>query len=254
MLKAESSKPYYEQIKEYILYKIHAGELSPHSRVPSERILSEQFGVSRLTVSKAIKELVLEGKLYTQVGKGTFVSDEPIDQTLDALTSFSEDMEKRGQRPSSRVIEAGMVLSTEQIARRLQVPVGISLVMLKRVRLANDKPLALEAAYIVSDLCEGILNRFDFSRQSLYDVLQTHYHLRLTYADQELEARLATPEEAEILHLNPGSPVLSMTRVTYIETGQPVEYVESAYNGDHYKFRARLMGIERQKRGHDDKH
>jgi GntR family transcriptional regulator len=243
MLKAESSKPYYEQIKEYILYKIHSGELSPQSRIPSERILSEQFGVSRLTVSKAIKELVLEGKLYTQVGKGTFVSDEPIDQTLDALTSFSEDMMKRGQRPSSRVIASAMALSTEKVAHHLRVPVGISLVMLKRVRLANEQPVALETAYIVPDYCEGILDRFDFARQSLYEVLQTHYCLRLVYAEQELEARLGTPEEIEILHLTPGSPVLSMTRVTYIETGQPIEYVQSAYHGDRYKFRARLMGI-----------
>ncbi len=251
MLKPDSSKPYYEQIKEYILYKIHSGELAAHDRVPSERSLSEQFGVSRLTASKAIKELVLDGKLYTQVGKGTFVSDEPIDQTLDTLTSFSEEMETRGQRPASRVIAAKIVSATEHIARRLQIPVGISVVMLKRVRLANDQPLALETAYLISEYCDGILERFDFSKQSLYEVLQTHYNLRLIYADQEWEARQATDEEAEILHLHPGAPVLSINRVTYIEPDRPMEYVESAYHGDRYKFRARLMGSERQRRTYE---
>lgn len=241
MLKPASSRPYYEQIKDYILYKIHSGELDAHDRVPSERDLSEQFGVSRATVTKAIKELVLDGKLYTQVGKGTFVSDGPIDQTLDTLTSFSEEMERRGQQPSSRVLLAQVVPAEEQVARRLHVPVGVAMVMLKRVRLANGHPLAVETAYLIADTCAGILDRFDFAQQSLYAVLQTHYNLRLVYADQELEARLATPEECSLLHLPPGSPVLSISRVTYVDTGTPVEYVASTYHGDRYKFRARLM-------------
>ncbi len=241
MLKAQSSKPYYEQIKDYILYKINTGELNPHDQVPSERSLSEQFGVSRLTVSKALKELVLEGKLYTQVGKGTFVSAEPIDQTLDTLTSFSEEMQKRGQRPSSQVIEARWITATEPLAQRLAVPVGVTLALLKRVRLANEQPVALETAHLVGGHCDAILDRFDFTRESLYDVLQTHYSLHLAYADQEIEARLPTAEEARYLLLEERSPILSMSRVTYLETGVPVEYVESAYRGDRYKFRARLL-------------
>jgi len=241
MLRDKSAKPYYEQIKDYILYKIHAGELNPHDKIPSERNLSGQFGVSRLTVSKAIKELVLEGKLYTQVGKGTFVRDEPIDQTLDELTSFSEEMDKRGQRASSKIVDSGVILATEEVASKLKIPTGVSVVMLKRVRMVNDIPLAIETAYIIADYCEGILDRFDFTHESLYSVLKNHYDLRLIYADQELEARLATTEEVEKLHIDVGSPILSMRRVTYIETEKPIEYVESAYRGEHYKFRARLV-------------
>ncbi|MFW5708854.1 MAG: GntR family transcriptional regulator [Chloroflexota bacterium] len=241
MLNESSAKPYYEQIKEYILYQINHGELLPHDRVPSERNLSEQFGVSRLTVSRALKELVLDGKLYTQVGKGTFVSEAPIDQTLDVLTSFSEEMERRGQLPGSRVIEAGLVPANETLSQRLQIPVGVSVTRLKRVRLANEQPIALETAHIITSLCVGMIDRFEFTRNSLYRVLQTHYHLRLVYADQEIEARMATTEEGEMLHLELPSPILSMTRVTYGEAGQPIEYVESAYRGDRYKFRARLI-------------
>ncbi len=241
MLRHKSSKPYYEQIKEYILYKIHAGELNAHDKIPSERNLSEQFGVSRLTVSKAIKELVLEGKLYTQVGKGTFVRDEPIDQTLDALTSFSEEMDKRGQLSSSLIVRSGVISASEEVASKLKIPTGVSVVMLKRVRMVNDQPLAIETAYIIADYCNGILDRFDFRHESLYRVLKDHYDLRLIYADQELEARLATPEEVEKLHIEVGSPILSMRRVTYIEAEQPIEFVESAYRGERYKFRARLV-------------
>ena len=240
MLNESSSKPYYEQIKAYILYQINSGQLSPHDRVPSERSLSELFGVSRVTVSKALKELVLDGKLYTQVGKGTFVSEAPIHQMLEYLTSFSEEMEKRGQSPGSKVIEALRITATEDLAQRLDVPVGVPVIKLKRVRLTNGQPLALETAYLIAHVCEDILERFDFSKQSLYQVLQTHYNCYLTYADQELEARLATNEESQMLEVEPCSPILSMTRVTYGTHEQPIEYVESAYRGDRYKFRARL--------------
>lgn len=243
MLNEKSSKPYYEQIKEYILYRINHGELSPHDRVPSERSLSEQFGVSRLTVGKALKQLVLEGKLYTQVGKGTFVSEMSIDQRLDWLTSFSEEMEKRGQAPSSRIIEAATIPASKLLAQRLDIPVSVAVIKLKRVRLANEQPVALESAYLIAGFCEGILARFDFSRESLYHVLQTHYNVRLVAAEQELEARLATPEEAQMLGIGACSPVLSITRVTYGDTDRPVEYVESAYRGDRYKFRARLSHV-----------
>lgn len=243
MIKAESPKPYYAQIKEYILYKIHSGELEPHDRIPSERSLSEQFGVSRLTVGKAIKELVLEGKLYTQIGKGTFVSEDPIDQTLDMLTSFSEEMERRGQHPRSEVVQQGIVPAEDPIAHRLHIPVGAKLVMLKRIRLANEQPVALETAYLIATYCEGILDRFNFARESLYEVLRTHYRLRLVHAEQEIGARPASTEETRMLHLDENSPILSMVRVTYIDDDHPVEYVESAYRGDRYKFRARLRNI-----------
>lgn len=238
-----SSKPFYEQIKDYILYKINTGELAPHDQIPSERVLSEQFGVSRLTVSKAIKELVMEGKLYTQVGKGTFVHNKPIDQTLDMLTSFSEEMNKRGQSPSSRVIQAAILPAAEHIAQGLNIPAGVSVVLLKRVRLADHQPVALETAYLVGSQCEGILDHYNFAYDSLYEVLKSRYNLHLTYADQELEARQPTPEEAQFLQLEANIPILHITRVTYIDGERPIEYVESAYRGDRYKFRARLMKV-----------
>lgn len=241
MLNVDSSKPYYEQIKAYILYRINSGDLAPHARIPSERTLSEQFGVSRLTVSKAIKELVIEGRLYTQVGKGTFVNDAPIDQTLDRLTSFSEEMAQRGQQPTSQVIDADVRPASERVARRLDIPVGVPVARLKRVRMANGGPVALETAHLIADACPGITTRFDFERESLYAVLRAHYDVRFVYADQELEARPATDEEAQRLGLARCEPILSIARVTYIEGGRPLEYVESAYRGDRYKFRARLM-------------
>lgn len=243
MLILGSSKPYYEQIKEYILRQINTGDLKPHEQIPSERSLSEQFGVSRLTVSKAIKELVIEGKLYTQVGKGTFVKQPSIHQTLEHLTSFSEEMSKLGQSPSSRVIKTGLIDAPARIAQTLGIQTGTQLTFIKRARIADGHPVALEMCYLISRYCENILELHDFSYESLYRVLRDDYHITMNYAEQELEARQPTEEEALVLQIHTSTPILHITRVTYIDIERPIEYVESAYRGDRYKFRARLVNI-----------
>lgn len=243
MLNTKSSKPFYAQIRDYLLHQIHSEILKPHSKIPSERSLSEQFGVSRLTVNKALKELANDGLLYTQVGKGTFVAEPRIDQKLDALTSFSEEMEQRGQRPTSRVLVKKHVTADNMLSDRLKIAPGIPITMLRRVRLANDIPVALETAYLISSVCEGLLEGHDFGKESLYDVLRNQYGLHLTYADQEIEARLPTREEAATLTISLETPLLSLSRVTYLGDDRPIEYVTSAYRGDKYKFRARLMHI-----------
>jgi len=243
MMDAESPKPLYEQIKEYLLYKINTGEFSPHSRIPSERNLSQQFGVSRLTVSKAIKELIQAGKLYTQVGKGTFVDEEIIDQQLNTLTGFTEEMHKRGQRAASQVLRAEIIAASDPLARRLEIPVGGQVLILKRVRLANRQPVAVETSHVVADICPRILDNHDFSQDSLYHVLRTACKLNLTHAEQTIVARGASEAEASILGIETGQPILNMTRVTFEAHARPVEFVESAYRGDRYTFRAKLQQI-----------
>jgi GntR family transcriptional regulator len=243
MLDTKSSKPLYEQIKEYILHGIHEGRFKPNERIPSERDLSERFGVSRLTVGKAVKELVQAGWLYVQIGKGTFISDEPIDQQLETLTSFSEEMARRGQETHSRVLRAEYIDADESTARTLNVPLGVKVMLLKRVRLAAGRPMALETSQIMASLCVGIIENHDFEHSSLYAVLRNDYGLSLTHAEQIFEARAATEAEAKYLELETGDPVLAISRVTFSANERAVEYVQSVYRGDRYKFRAILRRI-----------
>jgi len=243
MLDTKSSKPLYEQIKDYILHGIHSGTYQANEKIPSERDLSEQFGVSRLTVNKAIKELVHEGWLYVQIGKGTFISDEPIDQQLETLTSFSEEMAKRGQETTSRVLAAEMVAADEAIARQLNIPPAVPVICLRRVRLVGKQPLALETSHIVATNCSDIIETHDFSKESLYAVLRDDYQITLTHAEQVFEARAASDKEAALLELEIGDPVLAISRVTFTANNQPIEYVQAVYRGDKYKFRAVLRRI-----------
>lgn len=246
MLRPLAHKPLYEQIKDYILLNIQSGNFSPDSRIPSERELSEQFNVSRMTVTKALHELTRDGLLYARVGKGTFVSPRRIDQQLEMLTSFTEDMARRGQRSASRVLAASLQPASEDAAHYLGLLTGTPVVSLQRVRLAEGEPIALEHCMLVAAMCPQILERFDFSHDSLYEVLWREYGLGMRYAEQTIEARVASEYEATALEVLPGSPVLAITRVSYAEGDRPVEFVLSAYRGDRYKFHAILRKLESQ--------
>lgn len=234
--------PLYVQIQAYLRLNIRAGHFAVNTRLPSERQLAEQFGVNRLTVAKALSELAHEGLIETRVGKGTYVRSPRIDQELRALTSFTQDMSSKGI-VSSRIILETLEPAGEKIASALRVEVGTPLFSLKRVRLVNDINIALEHTHIPHYLCIGILNRHDFSKDSLYSVLRGVYDLRLSSATQTIEARAATTYESAVMEIAVGQPILGITRVTYDDYQRPVEYVVSAYRGDRYTFHVSLQGV-----------
>lgn len=243
MLDTQSARPLYEQIKDYILINIQNGTFAPDTRIPSERTLADQFSVNRLTVKKAIGELTQSGNLYVQIGKGTYIRRQKVDQQLDMLTSFTEEMIQRGRRAVSRVLEATMIEAALDEARALRVPPGTPLVLLARLRMADEQPMAIERCKIVAAYCPHLLEGHDFSRESLYEVMQHEHGLKLLYAEQTIEARLATPDEARLLQVAEHSAILHMKRVTYLEDDRPLEYVLSAYCGSRYQFQARLSHV-----------
>jgi GntR family transcriptional regulator len=242
-LDTTSAKPLYEQIKEYIIANIQSGTFPPHSRIPSERDLAMRFGVSRLTVTKALKELEQTGTVYVRIGKGTFVAPESINLQLDMLMSFTEEMGKRGQVVTSRVLSAQIGTATPVVAQALNILVGTEVIVLKRVRMTNDRPIALEMSTLVASMCEDLLDKHNFGQESLYQVLRQNYGIVLLYAMQTIEARRASTEETKVLELNEGDPVLAITRITHSHLDKPIEYAVSAYRGDRYKFRAMLRNI-----------
>lgn len=243
MLKTDSPQPLYEQIKEYILYRINAGEWTANTRIPSERDLAEQFDVSRVTVGKALQELVRAGHLNVQIGKGTYVSDAPMKQQIETLTSFTEEMRLRGQTTTSRVLQACVVSASADVAEVLNIPIGADVVELQRVRYVNNRPMAIECASVVATLCPAILEHHDFAHESLYTVLREDYDLVLIAAEQTFEARAATTHEAQHLGIAAGAPVLAIHRVTYNAVDEACEEVKSVYRGDRYMFRARLTRL-----------
>ncbi len=239
-LQREAPTPLYLQLKNALVSDIKAGHYKPHERLMSERELCDKFKVSRMTVRQALTDMIRDGILYTQAGKGTYVSESKIKQELRTLTGFSQEMTARGTVPSGQVLEARIIPATLTLTAIFSVPMNTEFVLLSRLRLSDHIPLAIEVAYLRHELCPGIL-QYDFSKESLYNILATCYNTVLVRAEQTMEGSLATSKEAEILQITPPSPVLRIERISYNERNTPVEYVVSAYRGDRYKFHITLQ-------------
>ena len=240
-LNKKSSLPLYLQLKEILQSKIESSELKPHARLPSERELAEEFGISRMTVRQTLSELAHQGLVYAIVGKGTYVAEPKIDQNLQLLTSFTEDMRNRGLRASSRLLRADLIPASPKLADILHIQHRAEVVKLERLRLADNIPLCLETPHLPHHLCPDILQH-DLESRSLYAILRNEYGLKLGEASQTIEAALANEREIELLHLHAPSPVLLIERKTLLDGGHVIEYVKSAYRGDRYKFYTTLHG------------
>ncbi len=240
ILSKNAPVPLYLQVKSVLESEIRGGGYGPAARLPSERELCERFGVSRMTARQAIKELERDGLVFSRVGKGTFVSEPKIDQQLRVLTGFSQEMTKRGARPSSQVLSARIIPTGPTLAGLFKVVQGAEVVELSRLRFSNDLPLCIEVAHIPHYLCPNIL-RFDFTHESLYQVFEREYGYRLARAEQTMQACLANARELELLQMTSPASVLRIERLTYTQQEVLLEYVTSAYRGDLYKFHLTLQ-------------
>lgn len=239
MLDRASGVPLHAQLKSVLCEQIATGALPPRAKLPSERELCRQYGVSRITVRRALAEMAQEGWVYSSVGKGTYVRAAKVDSELRPLTGFTEEMRQKGLTVSSQVLENVLVHADMFLAERLQVPRSSEVVKLRRLRVADGIPYAVQVAYLPHVLCPGIL-RFDFSQSSLFDILRTVYGLCLAKADMVIEAVLAQPEEASLLQLDGPAAVLVTEQTTYLDNGVPIEWVRSIFRGDCYKIRTRV--------------
>jgi GntR family transcriptional regulator len=230
----------YMQLKAIIASQIQRGDLGSHEKLPSERELARAYGISRMTVRHALNSMVREGQLYTEPGRGVFVSDPRL--ALDvrvSLAGFSEDIVRSGSVPSSIVIEAGLIRATEYLAGILRTPEGAELVKLERLRMVNGVPVALHTAHLPHSLCPGILER-DLAAESLMHILGKRYGLELARAEQTVRATLADFRERQLLNLPDPSPVLGVERTTYLDTGEVVEFAHGVYCGEWYRLQFEL--------------
>jgi GntR family transcriptional regulator len=228
--------PKYRQLQ-HVLEEMIVG-LRPGEPIPPERELEQRFGVSRITVRQALHQLVLAGRLERVQGKGTFVARPKLEQVL-ALTSFSEEMIQRGMRPGSRMLGVRSVAAPADLADLLDCAVGQPLIELRRLRLADDEPMALETVYLSAERFPALLEA-DLTDRSLYSWLGERYGVELAHARQTIEATVLGPEEARLLEVPVGTPAFRLERVSYDRRDRPVESVRSLYRGDRYKLQARL--------------
>lgn len=234
MIDKNSPVPIYHQLEEYIKNQIESGTLEPEATIPSERELSERYQISRMTVRQALNNLVAEGFLYRQKGRGTFVSKRKVEQQLQGLTSFTEDMLSRGFKPSNTLISFEIIPVDVHVAQRLKVAEHTPVYEIKRVRMADDVPMALETTYVPANLVKGLTE--EIINHSLYRYVEEKLSLIISEASQEIESAVAKDTEVMHLQIQKGAPVLLIQRTSFLEDGTPFEFVKSAYRADRYKF------------------
>lgn len=238
LLHRKSPIPLYTQVKELLRSRLAGGDGTDEHQLPSERDLAKELGVSRMTVRQALRELIDEGSVFTAPGRGTFRVSGKLSQPLGQLTSFSQDMIQRSSVPSSRLLAADQTTDAH-LAEVLCIAEAAPIARVRRLRLADGEPMALETSHLPLDLCPGILS-LDLEHLSIYETLQSVYQLRLKSAEQSIESRLAEHGTAALLHIETNSPVLYNERRTQLDDGRIVEFVRSWYRGDRYQFRIRL--------------
>jgi GntR family transcriptional regulator len=201
--------------------------------IPSERQLSADLGVSRLTVRAALDELVREGYLLRRRGAGTFVSEPKIAQEL-TMTSFTEDMRRRGLRPESRTLELKVTPAGARLGRFLHLSPSEPILVAKRLRMADHETMAIETLHVRESLVPG-LSAKDLEQKSFYELLRDRYGIVIAGGTQTIEPTVTNEEESLALGVPLHSPAFLFERFTESEVGEPVEFVHSIYRGDRYR-------------------
>ena len=232
--------PKYNQLASILRQKIEDGQWPPRTPIPSERQLEVLYNISRTTIREAIDHLVRQGYLYREHGRGTFVSPQKLQKGLMELTSFSEDLIKRGITPGQFIRSLDWITAPAKIAQKLEIAAGSKVLCIERVRLGDGVPIGLQTSYLALPLDLSI-NRADLeSSGSLYRILQEKFNIIPSEADETLEVTLATPEEAQLLEVVAGAPLLLSERVLFAQNRKPVEFVKILYRGDRYRYYVRL--------------
>lgn len=212
--------------------------------IPSERQLCVDLGVSRLTVRAALDDLVREGYLVRRRGSGTFVSQPKIAQEL-TMTSFSEEMRRRGMRPGSRTLSLTTTTAGARLGRSLKVSPSERIVVAKRLRLADGEAMAIETLHVPEKLVPGLTPQA-LDQGSFYELLATRYGISIAGGIQTIEPTVTNEEESEHLDVPVHSPAFLFERTSFSDDERIVEFVQSLYRGDRYRL---VTELNRRDRG-----
>jgi GntR family transcriptional regulator len=236
MNKTETSvQPRYLQIANHIADNIRSGDLGVGDQLPTERQLAEELGVSRMTVRQALGVLAQQGLINSQHGIGNFVTRPMLEQPVDILIGFSDNMLKKGIRPSAQLLDLKSTSADQLLSTELQIPFGDPVFAIRRLRFADNMPMALEYSYFPERYVPG-LDQHDLEQRSIYAILTEEYKIALAGAVQTLEPVVALAYQARLLQIPKGAPLMLITRTSSDDRQRIVEYAKDLYRGDCFRF------------------
>lgn len=236
-----SPVPLHVQVKQALKDQMAAGAWKPGDVIPGDLELCTLLGVSRTTVRQALAELAHDGWVVRERGRGTFVAPPKLtERAVERLSGFFEDMVALGYPPVSQVLGQDVRPAEAQVAARLQVQPGTSVVEIERLRFVEDEPVVLTTTYLPQALAPG-LETADLTRRSLYEFLETECGLTLARGQRTIEAVAADGRQARLLRVRPGAPLIFLQSVSYLDDGRPIEYYLALHRGDRSRFEVELV-------------
>ena len=233
-----SHQPLYIQIKEALREGILTGKYSTHEKLPSESALMRTFGVSRITIRQALRDLHNEGLVFSAQGKGTFVSKPKAVQNISRLEGFGEAMAAKGYETSAKLVSIRECRPSKAVAAALELEKGSNVVELSRVRYLNREPVSLDVSHFPVDIGQGLFSR-DLSGD-IFPMLENSLNVPLGAADIRIDATLSDASTREYLGLPEGDPVLRVERLTYDTGNRPVDFEYLNFRGDAYQYEFRV--------------
>lgn len=227
--------PAYYQLKKIIREKIMNQEWKPGERIPSEKELSAINHINRTTVRQAITELCNEGLLYRAKGRGTFAARYKLERDLSDLDSLTLSLKANGHDIRVKVLMLDTIPASKIISEKLGIGPDAEVIRLTRLRFLNGRPFHLETSYLPFELCPELVHE-DFTKDSLYFLLENKYGFTLHRATMVLEAVSADESNSRLLHVKKGFSLLYIQQVAYLEDGQPIQFLQAASRSDKYKY------------------
>ncbi len=227
--------PLYYQIKEHLKQQINEGVFKKGEKLPTELWISQTYQASRVTVRRAIDELVQEGIVERKRGQGVYVSTSSFNRNIQRLTSQFEDLIKSGISTKSQLLSVEETIADAKLSLMLETKKGQKLLRVHRMRYADEKPFSEQIMYINTHYLPN-WDPYELEKGSLYHIIEDKYHLKISHANQIITAVMPTNKQMKLFNLKEPEPLMYMQRTTFLESNSPVEHTENYHVASSYKY------------------
>lgn len=232
MLKQDAITPLYVQLMEELETSIRNGVYKPGDKIMTEAEMAKEYGVSLITVRKAVGSLMEKGLVVRKQGKGTFVTKPKYSRNMKKLQSFTEMCEQMGVKPGAQVLENRLIMADKKVADRLGIEPGSNVVYISRLRLADGEPVQVEKSYF--PLKYAFLLEEDLNNGSMFECLKEKAGAKVASSEKMIELCRATAEEAALMDVKKGDYLLFVKSTAYDENGEPMYAGIQLINGDRF--------------------